>query len=208
MQRSGRRLFNAIATLSTVLFVLATALWVRSLRRSDDLLLNIPWKTSFHIDREVEFLDDGPHTVSLPKLEGRSIDFRSMRGAAVLFMSYRDPTVPAAIQNPPARQKVQWGSSPDTFLPLNWTHFRFDHYSSAVERDSKVYVQEIAFSYEMPEWTLVIAFAVVPIIWLWKRMSVKRITPGYCSACGYDLRATPGRCPECGKLEGSGVGGV
>ena len=29
---------------------------------------------------------------------------------------------------------------------------------------------------------------------------LRRMFPGRCPQCGYDLRGTPGRCPECGTL--------
>ena len=55
-----------------------------------------------------------------------------------------------------------------------------------------------ATSLVVPLWALVLIFGVLPtwraIRWLHRR----RLCPGFCRACGYDLRATPDRCPECG----------
>ena len=46
-----------------------------------------------------------------------------------------------------------------------------------------------------PLWLPAMLLAVLPALWLRRR---RRLKPGLCPACGYDLRATPGRCPECG----------
>jgi hypothetical protein len=53
----------------------------------------------------------------------------------------------------------------------------------------------------LPWWVLVALFGAAPMyrmVTAWKRARFKRLNPGLCDSCGYDLRATPDRCPECG----------
>jgi hypothetical protein len=52
---------------------------------------------------------------------------------------------------------------------------------------------------EIPNWFLAVLMSVIPMIWFWKRRRSHTL-PGFCAACGYDLRATPDRCPECGTI--------
>jgi hypothetical protein len=49
----------------------------------------------------------------------------------------------------------------------------------------------------LPLWLPAVLFAVLPLVRL-SRLR-RRLPPGHCAACGYDLRATPDQCPECGK---------
>ena len=54
-------------------------------------------------------------------------------------------------------------------------------------------LHEIVFPY----WFFALLFAILPAIWL--RRFRRRIPPGHCRSCGYDLRASRESCPECGS---------
>jgi hypothetical protein len=51
----------------------------------------------------------------------------------------------------------------------------------------------------IPHWFLALLFAILPGLRLRAAIRSRRHRSGFCSKCGYDLRATPERCPECGN---------
>jgi hypothetical protein len=57
------------------------------------------------------------------------------------------------------------------------------------------------WSISLQYWFLYVLFAIAPA-WCAAAILHKRRKKqaGFCTVCGYDLRATPDRCPECGTI--------
>ena len=80
--------------------------------------------------------------------------------------------------------------------PVPWTAlFRLPKYRSGDDVR--------AWSVVIPYWIPVLAALVLPLRWLLWQIRVRRLKPGLCPVCGYDLRASSGRCPECGTAVGA-----
>jgi len=52
----------------------------------------------------------------------------------------------------------------------------------------------------LPGWLISLITVIPPLLWLRRWRIYRRNRPGFCTVCGYDLRATPDRCPECGNV--------
>ncbi|HEY8668712.1 MAG TPA: hypothetical protein VIL86_18840 [Tepidisphaeraceae bacterium] len=88
--------------------------------------------------------------------------------------------------------------------PNNWLGFEFGHGGQDFRRSHTSSPSWDRYSATVPAWVLMIPLAILPALWLRRRMiERKRNRVGFCQTCGYDLRATPNRCPECGTVVAS-----
>jgi hypothetical protein len=82
-------------------------------------------------------------------------------------------------------------SAPGAFSqPAGVIRFRYDHTSEGM-------------SIYFPHWFVFAVLAILPTIWFIQFRRRRRLKPGHCPHCNYDLRATPDRCPECGHVASS-----
>jgi hypothetical protein len=102
-------------------------------------------------------------------------------------------------QEPARLWRERWDAT-DAGMPFRWK-------SLGIGTDSQTRTNAPAIatwvqhqrSVWIPHAYLVLASALLPSWWMWRRVRSRRHhRAGRCVACGYDLRATPDCCPECG----------
>ena len=173
--------FHLLATLSLALSIGCAVLWARSVDRSDSL-------THRGSGGTVRRIMTVPHALAyqsfpmpqsfLERVMVRVPDGWSTRSTPWGKSSYQLAAGAIAVHVTEINQPPSFDS---LGLGFGWSH-------RAGERTTAV-----------PLWFLVIAFSILPIVWLRRaRRDRVRQRHGLCPQCGYDLRATPGRCPECG----------
>jgi hypothetical protein len=183
VKRLARIMLNALTVLSLLLCVAAAALWTRSLRTRDVMLLN--------------FMP--------PPGEKRTQWHLCAAAGEARMMRVRGPI---GFAHPPGRV---WWSEPLDGRPWSWvgTDSPWGLLGASVHfggmgRDAVVgpntYYRISYGALVLPLWMPTIVFAILPSVWSLRR----RRGPAALNACacGYDLRATPERCPECGTVPG------
>jgi hypothetical protein len=171
VKRSRRWLSNGLAGLSLLLCVAALALWVLSFFSG----AGINWRKS-------------SATLGLDAYLARG-------GMCAAYTSLAQSAGPQA----PRGFFFHHGGSASRLDPLSRitgsAHLRFKFLGFGLYSiDGPGIYQRIVF---WPCWSVVLVTAAFPAIWWVGR---RRLAPGHCETCGYDLRATPDRCPECGTI--------
>ncbi len=171
-----RKLFTIFAAMSLLVCVAALGLWIRG-RFADDIV----FRNTFNPDT----------------LQYRMRVARSGYGRLMLVYSWTDA---------PPQKIADWQRANDmglthTARPLDKTPppiLNFRWVESAI---ADISPDQVGKTWSLGVRLLPVAFlaAVFPGLWFWATIRRRRrMRPGHCPGCGYDLRATPARCPECG----------
>jgi hypothetical protein len=185
MKRARRWSFNGLALISLVFCIALILLWARGFWVQDYVSwLKINGRQSEHIEAtnaqgrlqlQVAYLEMSPLVEPKDK-NGTSIDWWDLPSYPNLALTTYHYTIKPSIA-------------------IGFWGFQF------VRADSRDWEasQLRDYSITLPMPFILLCTGVCPAIWAWK--SFRRTEkPGYCSKCGYDLRATPNLCPECGTV--------
>jgi hypothetical protein len=187
MKRVWQWLFNLAAAVSLILCVATAVLWARSYPGEN-------------------WVRGGPETMVLQTHDGRLLIERHVR--TVMRFTGQPPTTLRSLNelDDPAAGSSAWRHAP--WSGREWapgkTRSGFGTRSAMGGATINVgnlqlYQVQRSQAYFVPLWFPLLLSLVLPGIWLQRWITRhRRVPPGICVACGYDLRATPDRCPECG----------
>ena len=158
--------------LSLLLFLLLTALWVRSFWRLDEV-------SRVTVQNETQGAISFRGAVHLSRATAKTAGARDAKWDVY-----------------PIAAGTTWADHYPT--GLGWNHLGFGAAGSVgtSRLTPWLFRNEVLI---VPYWALCAATSLplAPTFWRFVRRQMRR-RRGQCPACGYDLRASPGRCPECG----------
>lgn len=187
-EQMRRWIFNFLAAISLVFCIAMSALWVRSDRTWDALVIQSCIQKDHVLLRRGITLSSDNHRISLEIAE------------RVYTKRFR------AVKRFVGRHQVEWKSGTtflDDFFPRPGllTHREFVVYAEWTGYRKLPWAGR---GVAVPQWIIILTFLMPPMTWLlWtlrNRRNNKSIRLMICSFCRYDLRASPDRCPECGTV--------
>lgn len=197
MRHLAQGLFFTIAMVSTLLFCLTIVFWIRDWNDTEIFKYVIQNHAQQHTNTFfVEFDSSG------------EVGFMAGGQTQPKFHNRPKPSTHPSIVSSGWRHFRQWDTGPSMFaqVPIPWTidmgRLRIGRYENpgTLRPVWPMWTDIVSF----PCWAVALTFAVLPAIYIFQRQR-RRIPPGHCRRCGYDLRATAARCPECGTINSAAI---
>jgi hypothetical protein len=138
-----------------------------------------------------------PRTDTVCLVSGRQLLYwESSRGALAVAWNTGGPLAGEQVVRDAGERGWAWQTAPgrDRYMGVKRTFGFLWLYSAAPDHS----VQRVL---HVPDAVIVAALLLLPTldpVRRWRRR--RRLGPGLCPTCGYDVRATPGQCPECGTM--------
>jgi hypothetical protein len=195
-------MLNGLTVLSLILFVAILGIWTCSYWYRSVAGIRPTWRWPMAIRNQTFYL---PHAVhfSVERPRCFAVVLIATQGRTEIEFYFTDDLRP---YSGPGAQPFFWSEFAhiDRAYQSWWyrhaLHFE-RHGSGNLDRNGVVENLELTYWYSASDWFLLLIFAVLPALWLRKRMSRLRLKDGMCPSCGYDLTGNvSGVCPECGKL--------